>query len=137
MAVSTRTALLQALREGPAYGQELIERVRRISRGHLVLSEARVYPVLQSLARKGLLRASRVAPGGRRGGRSRTYYDLTLRGIEVSSEERAILAALVARGATAPRAATADLASMADRVLQTECLSAAGEELKAAPRKRG
>lgn len=133
--VTTRTVLLQALREGPGYGRELIERVRRISGGELLLSEARVYPVLKSLARKGLVRSSRVAPKGRRGARSRTYYDLTLRGVEVSGRERAILFALVSRGASAPRPSRRTLGTMARHVLEADELSASGEELRLVPGK--
>jgi DNA-binding PadR family transcriptional regulator len=85
--VTTRGALLQALRQGPGYGLELIRRVANLTDGRVRLTEARVYPVLKALTRGGLVRTSRVVPRGRRGARSRTYYDLTPRGVEVSHRD--------------------------------------------------
>jgi len=136
--VTARTALLQALRDGAGYGRELIERVRRISGGKIHLSEARVYPVLQSLARQGLLRSWEVAPRGRRGARSRTYYELTLRGVEASREERALLAALVGRSEGGLVQTRPDPEQMARWILEADELSVFGEELRSAgTRRRG
>lgn len=130
--VTTRGALLQALRDGPAYGRELIRRVERMTAGRLRLSEARVYPLLKALVQAGLATATRVAPKGRRGARSRTYYDLTVRGVELSGEERAALSALVTRQATRQEPGKPDLATMAGRILEAEELSEAGETVRGA-----
>ena len=127
--LTTRAALLQALRDGPGYGRELIERVARLTQGRLRLSDARVYPVLRSLQAASLVRTSRVTPGGRRGARMRTYYDLTVRGVEASSAERSVLRALVARASPSPP--KAELARMARRLAEAEDLAAIGEELHA------
>ena len=48
--VTTRVALLQALRDGPGYGRELILRVAEASEGMVRLSPARVYAALDALA---------------------------------------------------------------------------------------
>lgn len=130
--VTTRGALLQVLRDGPGYGRELIRRVERMTTGRLRLSEARVYPLLKALEKAGLVRATRVAPKGRRGARSRTYYDLTIRGVELSGAERAVLSALVTRQASGHRPEKPDLATMAQRVLEAEELSESGESIRGA-----
>lgn len=135
--VTTRAALLQALRDGPGYGRELIGRVARLTGGRLRLSEARVYLALKALEKAGLAKASRVAPGGRRGARARTYYDLTLRGVDASAGERAVLAALVARERRGRRPGDRELARMARRVLEAEELSELGASLRAAARSKG
>lgn len=127
--VTTRGALLQGLRDGPGYGLELIRRILRMTNGGVRLSESRVYPALKALEAEGLVRASRVAPGGRRGARSRTYYDLTLRGVEVSSLERAAIGGLLAKR-EGPRGE--DLAVMAARLLEAEDLEEFGEDLREA-----
>jgi len=136
--VTARTALLQALREGPGYGLQLIDRAEILTGGKVRLSQARVYPVLQLLARQGLLRAWTVTPRGRRGARSRTYYELTPVGVRVSSDERAVLASLVGRRTSAPAPTPAQAKRMGRRVLEAEELSSFGEALRsAAGRARG
>jgi DNA-binding PadR family transcriptional regulator len=129
--VTTRAALLQALRNGPGYGRELIRRAARISAGQLRLSPGRVYPALESLAAEGLLRVSEVTPGGARGARSRTYYELTPRGVAVSGEHRQVLEALVQPGPPQPLDA-AERRRMAERLRQASDLSAAVMELQRA-----
>jgi len=94
--LTTRAALLLALRDGAGYGLDLIRRVSERSGGRLRLSAARVYPSLKALEREKLVRASVVAPGGRRGARSRTYYDLTLAGVRESTACRDAVAGLAA-----------------------------------------
>jgi DNA-binding PadR family transcriptional regulator len=126
--LTTRVALLQALREGPGYGSDLIRRVARITEGALRLSAARVYPCLKAMERDGLASARRVAPRRRRGARSRTYYELTPRGVEASSGQRRILRAI----ALEPRAEpsfTKDPRLMARRLLAAEELYAAARLL--------
>src|SRR3954463_8181415 len=75
--LTTRSALLQVLRQAPGYGSELIRRYESASGGRLRLAPARVYPVLKELQAEGLVEAVRLAPKGRRGGRTRIYYGLT------------------------------------------------------------
>ncbi len=135
--VTTRAALLQGLRDGPGYGRELIARVERLTEGRLRLSDARVYPVLKALEKAGLVTASRVAPKKARGARSRTYYDLTLRGVEASGADRPVLSALVIRAGGAGRPTKRELKAMARRLLEAEELSESGEQLQAAAAKAG
>ena len=90
---SSRAALLQALRQGPGYGVELVERVFRLTGRRLPLGG--VYPALEVLKRKGLLRGWEVVPGGHRGGRSRTYYELTYKGLIRAQADAHALTGLV------------------------------------------
>jgi DNA-binding PadR family transcriptional regulator len=101
--VSARTALLLVLRDGPGYGRELVRRIRSATAGRERLAEGSVYPALRALAAARLVRSWKVVPGRTRGGRARTYYELTERGIKASETERTGLLRL-ACGA-APRAA--------------------------------
>ena len=45
--------------------------------------------------RRSLLRTWKVVPGGRRGGRSRTYYELTYRGLLHAQAEASALGSLL------------------------------------------
>lgn len=130
-AVTTRVAVLQALRDGPGYGVELIDRVKRITQGALRLSPARVYPSLQRLEDEGLVVSRSVSPGGARGARARRYYELTPRGVLQSTRERAVLAALVQR-APVSSLPPPERARMALRVLEAEELADVGGELRSA-----
>ncbi|MGH9463405.1 MAG: PadR family transcriptional regulator [Vicinamibacteria bacterium] len=130
-AVTTRVAVLQALRDGPGYGRELIDRVKRITGGVLRLSPARVYPSLQKLENEGLVVSRCVSPRGARGARARRYHELTPQGVFQSKKEREVLAALVRRApvsSPAPR----ERARMARRVLVAEELADIGGELRSA-----
>lgn len=129
--VTTRTALLQVLRDGPGYGAALIQRLERLTGGAIRLSPARVYPVLKELEGEGLVAAQCVRPKGKRGARARTYYDLTSEGIERSAAVRSLLHTLLAGKALPPPDAR-ERRLMAARLLEMEEVSAAGEETKAA-----
>jgi PadR family transcriptional regulator PadR len=98
--VSTRTALLLALSQGPAYGLEIIGRVREAA--GVELEEGSVYPTLDSMRREGLLRTWKAnAAGGR--GRPRSYFELTPAGSDEAMRYRSMLSRLL--GAGAPKAA--------------------------------
>ena len=113
--IGSRSALLQALRPGPAYGVELSERVSAATAGHVRLAQGSLYPALKSLEKDGLIRGVVVVPGGRRGGRARTYYELTVAGVQASDENRTALRGLLRSvGASAPSAP--DQALLADRL---------------------
>lgn len=94
--ITARTALLQALNEGPGYGRELLRRIRRASAGRLRFAEGSIYPALRRLEAGRLVRSWGVVPGRRRGGRARTYYELTDRGARASERDRAALLRLAA-----------------------------------------
>jgi DNA-binding PadR family transcriptional regulator len=100
--VSARTALLLVLRDGPGYGRELVRRIQGATAGRERFAEGSVYPALRGLEAARLVRSWKVVPGRRRGGRARTYYELTERGVRVSETERTSLLRF-ATGA-APRA---------------------------------
>jgi PadR family transcriptional regulator len=127
--VTTRAALLQALRDGPGYGLELIRRIESITGGRVRLADARVYPVLKAMEKAGLVAARRFAPKRRRGGRARVYYDLTVSGVEASTRDREALRALLARRAgieVGPR----ERARMARRLLEAAELAEFGAALR-------
>jgi len=94
--ITARTALLQALSEGPGYGRELVRRISRVSGGRLRFAEGSIYPALRRLEAGRLVRSWGVVPGRRRGGRARTYYELTERGVRASEGDRAALLRLAA-----------------------------------------
>jgi len=131
--LTTRAALLQVLRQAPGYGSELIRRFERASAGRLHLAPARVYPVLKELQAEGLVKAVRLAPKGRRGGRARIYYDLTPKGLAASTMDRSILFALLSRRSVLP-ATEKDRERMAERLIEAEELSEFGAALAAAVR---
>src|SRR6187549_3287204 len=114
--LTTRAALLLALRDGPGYGLDLIRRVGGRTGGTIRLSAARVYPALKALERQKLVTSSVVVPRGRRGARSRTYYDLTPTGVRASTACRDAVAALAA-GRPKPRLSAAKKKQMAQRLI--------------------
>lgn len=131
--LSARVALLLALRDGPGYGRELIRRIDAASGAAVRLSPARVYGALDALRRAGLVSARRVSPGGSRGARSRTYYELTPAGVLASSQQRnALLGLLAGRPLDQPDAA--ERSRMASRVAAAEELSMLGRDLERAGR---
>jgi len=134
--LTTRAALLLALRDGPGYGLELIRRVGERTGGSVRLSAARVYPSLSALERERLVTSSVVAPGGRRGARSRTFYDLTIAGVNESTRIRDAVAALAA-GRPRREPTPADKKKMAQRVLLGGELSALAADLARARLRRG
>lgn len=127
--ISTPVALLLALRDGPGYGLDLIRRVERLSQGHVRLTEARVYSALGELKRRRLAAATSVTPGGRPGARTRTYYDLTPRGIELSTLQLEAIRVFVARGE--PQGLSArQRRRMASRLRRSGELAQAGRGLR-------
>ena len=131
--VSTRTAVLQALRQGPSYGLELVERLHRLI-GHR-LAPGSLYPALEALKRDGFAHAWKVVPGGRRGGRSRTYYELTYSGLLRAEGDARTLRALTAppvRSTFRPPSA----AVLRRRLARVSDLIAFTEDLRPRPRVR-
>jgi len=128
-AISTPVALLLALREGPGYGLDLIRRVERLSQRLVRLTEPRVYSALGELKRRRLVTAASVTPGGRPGARTRTYYDLTQRGIELSTLQLEAIRAFVA-GARPQGLSSRQSRRMASRLRRAEELAEAGRALR-------
>ena len=131
--LTTRAALLQVLRPAPGYGSALIRRFERAAAGRVRLAPGRVYPVLKELEAEGLVKAVRLAPKGRRGGRARIYYELTPKGLAVSTMDASILLSLLSPPSALP-ATEKDRERMAERLLEAEDLSEAGAALAAAAR---
>jgi PadR family transcriptional regulator, regulatory protein PadR len=78
--VTAKAALLQALISGPGYGLDLIERVKKHSKGCIVLHQGSIYPALRDLEREGLLDSWDGEAVAERGGRPRRYYKLNAAG---------------------------------------------------------
>ena len=88
-----------------------------------------VYPVLKALVRRRLLRPWKVVPDGRRGGRSRTYYELTYRGLLHAQAEASALGSLLkperatlGRNRPSPRLLRTRLERVSDLIAFTEDL---------------
>jgi len=92
--ITSRTAILQALRQGPGYGRQLMRRVDAVTGGRASLAPGSVYPTLKALEKARLVRKWTVIAGRARGGRSRTYYELTLTGIREAEVDAAALAGI-------------------------------------------
>lgn len=93
--LNTRTAVLQALLDGPAHGLEITRRVLARTAGGVRLSHSNVYAALAALKRARLVRSWTDVPRGRRGARGRIRYDLTAVGVEQAVAQRAMLRALL------------------------------------------
>ena len=101
--ISAKAALLQALIRGPGYGLDLIERVKKQTKGALVLGTGSVYPALRSLEAEGLLETYEGEASLDRGNLPRIYYRLTAKGARVATENKNTVAGLfglTVRGAT-------------------------------------
>ena len=78
IAASTKPMILSILKEGENYGYQIIQRVKRVSRGKLEWSDGMLYPVLHRLEKDALIQAEwRLSGEGRR----RKYYRITERGL--------------------------------------------------------
>jgi PadR family transcriptional regulator PadR len=94
--IETKAALLQALIRGESYGLELIDRVRDLTNGSVLLLQGRVYPSLRELEDDGLVESFEGPPLPERGGRPRIYYRITAEGRRVAREQaRDLLGLLV------------------------------------------
>jgi DNA-binding PadR family transcriptional regulator len=128
--VTSKTALLLALRHGPAYGRELIRRIEEATDGRVRLSVGTIHPALRALRAARLVSAWGVVPGRTRGGRARTYYELTIEGVRQAEARARALVDLA--GAARPRTwsspTTSDL--MRDRAERVADLSGAVARLR-------
>ena len=96
--ITSRTAILQALRQGPGYGRQLMRRVDAVTGGRASLAPGSVYPTLKALEKARLVRKWTVIAGRARGGRARTYYELTVTGIREAEAEAVALAGIALIG---------------------------------------
>lgn len=95
--LSARCAVLQALAT-PAYGLEIVDRVRNATGGQMSLRSGSLYPALRKLESEGLLRSRQVSSPRNRVGRPRRYYELTRRGVLAAMLQRERLAAFFRSG---------------------------------------
>jgi DNA-binding PadR family transcriptional regulator len=93
-----------------------------------------VYTTLHALLVEGLITGRRVSPKGARGARARTYYELTPRGIAISSNQRRALARMIDRGGAQPPDEN-ERGRMAARLREACALSEFGGALERAMRK--
>jgi PadR family transcriptional regulator len=134
--VTARAALLQALREGPAYGRELVRRIARATSGRVRFAEGSIYPALRRLLASRLVRSWSVVPGRRRGGRARRYYELTERGVGASEADRRDILRLAGAASSAPDPAEQE--RMRARIeLGAELSEEVGALALRVPRRRG
>jgi PadR family transcriptional regulator, regulatory protein PadR len=76
--------LLAALKDDPAHGYAVLERLRMRSEGVFDLSEGTIYPALHRLEAARLIKSRRVMHDGR----GRRVYSLTDRGARTLAEYR-------------------------------------------------
>lgn len=115
--LSTQSAILLTLRQGPSYGRLLMRRVRAATEGLVSLAPGSLHPALRTLSKAGLVRSWRVVPGRERGGRSRTYFELTIAGIRDAESQAATLGRLLVHGRRAKtRVSASQRRAMATRV---------------------
>ena len=120
--LSTSAAVLHTLTEGPRYGRDLIRLLSARAQGMVNPRPGTVYRTFDSLVRKGYVRSWTVVPGGRRGARSRKYYELTPKGIAVAERQREGMADLL--GLRAPLQRTAEAHRMSARLRRAAAVSA-------------
>jgi len=132
--VAARTALLLALRDGPGYGRELVRRIHHATAGWKRFAEGSIYPALRQLEAARLVRSWTVVPGRQRGGRARTYYELTERGVGAAEDERARLWRAVA-GESCPALTPGQRERMRRRLELGAALSESADEFELRPRR--
>ena len=85
IAASSTPIVLGILAEADSYGYAILQRVRKLSGGHMTWTDGMLYPVLHRLERLGHIEARwEVAETGRR----RKYYRITPGGRAHLVEER-------------------------------------------------
>lgn len=94
--LTAKAAVFHVL-DDPGHGLELIRRVRTKTGGRVRLKQGAVYPALRQLERDGLVRSWKGRPP-KSGGRPRTYYELTVKGIREASRLKAMIARLLSDG---------------------------------------
>jgi DNA-binding PadR family transcriptional regulator len=125
--LSTETALMLALLQGPGYGLHLIERIQ--SRSRIRLPQGAVYPALRNLERRRLLRRWTVKPPGP--GRPRIYFELTPRGVGAAQAQREAIARI--GSARRPEAySRREILAMRRRLIECGEVSAAASWLRRA-----
>lgn len=69
--------LLKLLKDrGRMYGYEMVQCVKELSAGKILIKEGSLYPILHSLMKEGVLETEAVKVGGR----TRKYYSISQKG---------------------------------------------------------
>jgi PadR family transcriptional regulator, regulatory protein PadR len=135
--VTSRTAILQVLRHGPGYGRLLMRRVGTATGGRASLAPGSVYPTLRALEKARLVRTWTVIAGRARGGRARTYYELTVTGVREAEADSRALAQIALAGRPSPQVSVSERAAMRARVERVAALyQFAAEVRESLPRAR-
>jgi len=108
-ALSTAAGVLSLLTGGPRYGRDVIRLLSARAQRVINPRPGTVYRAFESLARKGYVKTWTVVPGGRRGARSRRYYELTPRGMAAAEKQHQALAAFLDLQTQAPSSPDAEL----------------------------
>ena len=75
--------ILHNLRQGPNYGYQISQEIKRKSKGVLDFKEGTLYPALHGLEAKGLIASYTLAENGR----IRCFYKLTDKGKKALSKQ--------------------------------------------------
>jgi DNA-binding PadR family transcriptional regulator len=129
-----KSALLQALFEGPGACRDLIQRLDAGSSGRVRLRQGQVSLALRSLERDGLVIGWAV-PRAAQPGRPRRYFELTSRGIEAATSEREALRGMLGRSSASRRTTARERRAMADRLASAIAVSDFALTLRDAPRR--
>ena len=85
VAASTEPLILSLLSKGDSYGYELIQEVKRLSRGEIHWTDGMLYPVLHRMEDRGWIKSWWVEIAN---GRRRKYYSIKKGGHQALSEKR-------------------------------------------------
>ena len=85
VAASATPLILSILSHGESYGYDIIQQVRRLSKGDIEWADGMLYPILHRLEKKGLVRSRW---GKAESGRRRKYYGLCQSGLEELKTQR-------------------------------------------------
>jgi len=114
--VTARTAILLALRQGPGYGRQLMRRLRTATGGRASLAPGSAYPALRALEKARLVRKWTVVVGRQRGGRARSYYELTVAGVQEAESEAQALTGMLLAGRSTRESSAAEHEAMRERI---------------------
>jgi DNA-binding PadR family transcriptional regulator len=128
--ISARTAILQALRQGPGYVRLLMRRVSTATGRRVSLAPGSVYPALRALEEDRLVRKWTAVGERVRGGRARTYYELTVAGVREAESEARALTGIVLAGRPSQRVSAAERATMRRRIERAADLFAFAAEAR-------
>lgn len=85
VAATLKPIALSVLRDGESYGYQIIDRIKKLSNGKIMLETGTLYPFLHRLEADGLVRSDwKQVPNAPR----RKYYSLTRKGRKALQHEK-------------------------------------------------